>query len=180
MCLEHLDHALIHRLQQRLGDRRQEDELDVPMQILKHIGVGGSIIQGHQDTEGEALRRAILLQLVHQGHPAIVLENVARHPTTGTGEPMDRQARLCIALECTKVLGVIHNDGLQLAVCCQVSPQQEGETVLKWLEAPGRLLLPHDVLQSRIFFQCRPVPSTLNTCWGLYPPSSMMALRRSG
>ena len=89
MCLEHLDHALIPQLQQRRGVRRQEDELDVLMQVLQHVGVGGSVVEDHQDTEGEALRRAILLQLVHQGHPAVVLENVARHPTSGIGVPMD-------------------------------------------------------------------------------------------
>ena len=59
MCLEHPDDALIHRLQQRRGVRQQEDELDVAMQVLQHVGVGGSVIQDHQDTEGEALRRAI-------------------------------------------------------------------------------------------------------------------------
>ena len=65
---------------------------------------------------------------------------------------MDKQARLCIALECMRVLGVIHNDGLQLAVSRQVGPQQKGETVLKCLEARGRLLLPRDVHAVRHFF----------------------------
>ena len=51
MRLEHLDHALIHRLQQRHGVRQQEDELDVLMQVLQHLGVGGSDVEDHQDTE---------------------------------------------------------------------------------------------------------------------------------
>ena len=71
------------------------------------MGVGGSIVEDHQDTEREAVRHAILLHLVHQGSPAVRLENVSHHPTTGIGEPMDRQASLFIALECTRVLGVI-------------------------------------------------------------------------
>ena len=82
------------------------------MLVLQHVGVGGNIIQYHQDTEGEALRRAILLQLAHQGFPNVVPENVARHPTTGTGEPMDSQVGLSIALECTRVLGVVDQDRL--------------------------------------------------------------------
>ena len=39
---------------------------------------------------------------------------------------MDRQAGLFIARECTRVLGMVHQDGLELAVSHQVSPQQEG------------------------------------------------------
>ena len=46
-----------------------------------------------------------------------------------------------IILECTRVLGVVGQDGLQLEVSHQVSPQQEGETVLECFEARGRLLL---------------------------------------
>ena len=46
----------------------------------------------------KALRRAILLQLVHQLYLAVHLENVARHPTSGIGEPVDRQAGLIVAL----------------------------------------------------------------------------------
>ena len=76
MCLEHLDHTLIHRLQQRYGVRQQEDEPDVPVQVLQHVGVGGSIIQDHQDTEGEALRCAIPLQLVHQGQAGLSLHSL--------------------------------------------------------------------------------------------------------
>ena len=177
MCLEHLDHALIHRLQQRCGVRQQEDELDVLMQVLQHVGVGGTIIQDHQDMEGEALKCAILLQLVHQGRPAVGLENVARHPTTGTSEPMDRQAGLSIALECTRVLSVVDQDRLELAV----SQERERESIrlapsrrVKWsLNAlkPGAdfssLMM---YVWSGIFFHCRPVSSMLSTCWGLYPP----------
>ena len=66
---------------------------------------------------------------------------MARHPTTGVGEPVDRQAGLVVALECTRILCVVDQDGLQLAVSHQVSPQQEGETVLERFEARGRLLL---------------------------------------
>ena len=179
MCLHHLDHALIHRLQQRCGVRRQEDELDVLMQVLQHVGLGGSIIQYHQDTEGGALRCAIHLQLVHQGHPAVCLENVSRHPITGMGEPMDRQAGLSIDLECTRVLGVVDQDGLELAVSHQVSPQQEGETALKCLEAWGRLL-PRDVRAVRHFFPLQARFIHIENLLGLEFPSSMMALRRSG
>ena len=82
MCLGHPDDALIHWLQQRRGVRRQKDELDVTMQVLQHVGVGRSVFKDHQDKEGEALRHAILLQLVHQGSPAVCLENVSRHPTS--------------------------------------------------------------------------------------------------
>ena len=59
MCLEHLDHTLIHRLQQRHGVGRQKDELYITMQVLQHVGVGGNVVEDHQDTEGEVLRRAI-------------------------------------------------------------------------------------------------------------------------
>ena len=79
MYLKHLDHALIHRLQQRLGVRRQEDELYVLMQVMQHVGVGGTIVEDHQDMEGEALRRAVLLQLMHQGTLAVFLKNVTCH-----------------------------------------------------------------------------------------------------
>ena len=94
MCTEHPDDALIHRLQQRRGVRLQEDELDATMQVLQHVRVGGSIIQDHQDMEGEALRHAILLQLMHQGCPTVSLANVSCHPNTGIGVPMDKQASL--------------------------------------------------------------------------------------
>ena len=161
MCLQYLDHAPIHRLQQRRGVRLQEDELDVLMQVLQHVGVSGSIIQDHQDTEGEALRRAILLQLMHQGTLAVRLKNVTGHPTSGIGVPMDRHAGLIIPLECTRVLGMVDKDGLELAVSCQVSPQQEGEMILKCLEARGRLLLPRDVCA------VSPVSSILKFCWCL-------------
>ena len=93
------------------------------MQVLQHLGVGGSVVKVHQNTEGEALRRAILLQLVHQLRLAVGLENVARHPTSGVGEPVDRQADLVVALECTRVLGVVDQDGFEFAVSRQVSPQ---------------------------------------------------------
>ena len=102
MCFEHLDHALIHRLQQRRGVRRQEDKLDVAMQVLQHVGVGRSVIQDHNDAEGEALRRAILLQLVYQLYLAVLLKNVTCHPTTGIGEPVDRQAALIVLFDCMK------------------------------------------------------------------------------
>ena len=88
MHLEHIDNSLIHRLQQRCGVRRQKDEIDVLMEVLQDLRVGESIIQDHKDTEGEALRCAILLQLVHQLRLAVGLENVARHPNTGIDEPV--------------------------------------------------------------------------------------------
>ena len=152
MCLEHPDDALIHRLQQRRGVRRWEDEFDVVMQVLQHLGVGGSVIEDHQDMEGEALRHAIFLQLVHQGSPAVSLENVSPHLTTGIGIPMDRQAGLFITFECTGVLSVVDQDGLELAVSRQVGPQKEGEMVLKCFEARGRLLLSRDVRAFRLVF----------------------------
>ena len=145
MCLEHPDDALIHQLQRRCGVRRQNDELDVTMQVLQHVGVGGSVFENHQATEGEALRHAILLQLMHQVSPAARLENVSRHPTSGIGVLIDRQDGLFIARECTRVFSVVHQEGLEFAVSCQVSPQYEGETVLERFEARGRLLLPCDV-----------------------------------
>ena len=145
MCLEHPDDALIHRLQQRRGVRWQEDELGVAMQVLQHVGVGGTVIQDYQDTEGEALRRAILHQLMDIGRPAVRLENTSCHPTTGIGVPMERQTGFFIALECTRVLGVVNQDGLELAVSHQVILQQEGETILKLFEAQGRLLFHCDV-----------------------------------
>ena len=101
-------------------------------------------------------------------------------PLSKSGKPVDRQAGLIVALEVTRVLGVVDQDGLQFAVSRQVSPQQEGETVLKCLKTWGRLLLPGDVCAVRHFFHCKPISSILNTCWGLYPPSSMMVLSSSG
>ena len=88
---------MIHWLHQRRGVGRKKDELDVQVQVLQHVGVGRSIIEDHQDTEGEAMRHATHIQLVHQDSLAVRLENVSRHPTTGTGEPMDRQAAFVIA-----------------------------------------------------------------------------------
>ena len=46
---------------------------------------------------------------------------------------------------------MVHNDGLEFAVSCQFSPQQEGEAVLECFEAQGRLLLPCDVLVFKDF-----------------------------
>ena len=62
------------------------------MQVLQHMRVGRNVVDNDQDMEGEAVRRAILLQLVHQLYLAVCLENVAHHPTTGIGVPMNRQA----------------------------------------------------------------------------------------
>ena len=83
MCLEHLDHALVHWLQQRCGVRRQKDELNVGMQVRQHLGVGGRVVGDHQDFEGEALRRAMLLQLMDQLCLAVGLVNMAHRPTSG-------------------------------------------------------------------------------------------------
>ena len=182
MRLEHLDHALIHQLQQRRGVRWQKDELDVLMQVLQHMGVGKSIVEDHQDMEGEALRCAILFQLVHQLRLAVALENVASHPTSGIGKPMDRQAGLVITLEHTWVLGMVDRDRLELAVSCQVSPQQEGETVFICLKAWGKLLLPCDVHEVRHFIPLQAHFIHVKNLLGLVPspPSSMMVLRLSG
>ena len=119
------------------------------IEVLQHMGVGESVVEDHQDMEGEFLRHAILLQLLHQGSLAVRLENAFRHPTSEIGIPMDRQAGLFIALECKKVLSLVHHDGLEFAVSHQVSPQQEGETVFERSETQGRLLLPHDVRSFR-------------------------------
>ena len=97
ICRKHSDSILIHRLQQRCSVRLKKDKLYITMQILQHLGVGGSIVEDHQDTEGETLICAILLQLMHQGNRAVHLENVSRHPTSGIGVPVDRQAGLFIA-----------------------------------------------------------------------------------
>ena len=75
-------------------------------------GGGGSVAEAHQDTEGEALSHATLLQLVHQGSLAVRLENMPHHPTTGNGIPMERQAVFVIALECKRVFEVVHHDRL--------------------------------------------------------------------
>ena len=107
------------------------------------------------------------------------LENVARHPTSGISKPVDRQTGLIVALECTKVLGMVDQNELELALSCQVSPQQDGESlnVLK----PGADFSSFVMyVRTGIFFHCKPISSMLKTCWVLYPPSSMMALRQSG
>ena len=83
------------------------------MQVLQHLRMGGSVVEDHQDTKGKALRRAILLQLTHQLHLAVGLENVACHPTTGVGEPVGRQAGL-VALYCMRFLSMVDQNGLSL------------------------------------------------------------------
>ena len=88
------------------------------------MGLGGSIVEDHQDIEGEALRHVILFQLVHQDMFAVLLKNITRHATSGIGEPMDRQATLIVSLECTRVFGMVHHNGLKFAVFCQVGAQQ--------------------------------------------------------
>ena len=62
---------------------------------------------------------------------------------------------------------MVHHHGFKLAVSRQVSPQQEGETVLECFEARGRLLLPRDVCTFRHLLTLKLVSSMLNTCWGL-------------
>ena len=181
MSLEHLYNSLIHHPQQRYGDRWQEDKLDVRMQVRQHLGVGGSVVKDHQHMEGEALRRAILLQLMHQLYLAVGMENMACHPTTGVGKPVDRQAGLIIALDSTRVLSTVDQDEPEFAVSLQVSSQQQGEMVLEHFEARGRLLLPRDVCAFRhlLLLQAHFI-HVKNLLWGLCPHSSMMALRRSG
>ena len=106
--------------------------------------------------EGEALRLIILLQLMHQLYLAVRLDNVARHPTSGIGEPVDRHAGLIVSLEHTRV---VDQDRFELAVSRQVSPQQEGEKVLKCLEARADISSFKMYKRSGIFFHCRPVSS---------------------
>ena len=146
MCLEHTDHAMIHHLQQGRGVRLQKYNLDVGVEVLQHLGVGGGIVQDHQDLEGEALRRAIIiLHLVKELCLAVGLEYTARHPTTGVVVPVDGQAFLFIAFKDMRGLCMVDQDGLYLTVSRQVSPEQEGETVLISLKSGGTLLLPRDV-----------------------------------
>ena len=83
---------------------------------------------------------------------------------------MDGQAILVIALKGTQVLGVIDQDGLQLAVSRQVSPQQEGEMILKCLETWDRLLLFRDVHVVRHFLPLQACFIHVKDLLGLYPP----------
>ena len=152
MCLAHSDDALVHWLYQRRGVGREVDELDVLMQLGQQMGVGRSVVQDHGDLEREALRPAILSKLVYQLGLGVCLENVACHPPTAVGIPVDGQAVLIVAPKGTRVLGVVHQDELELAVYRQVRPQQEGETVLERLEAFGKLLFLGDVTAFRQFF----------------------------
>ena len=89
--------------------------------------------------------------------PAVGLENMACHPTTGVGEPVDRQVGLIVALKGMRVPGMVNQDGLQFAVSHEVSPQLP--------------TFSSHVMYARsgILFYCRPVSSILDTCWGLYP-----------
>ena len=119
------------------------------MQLRQRMGVGGSVVQDHEDLEGEALRPAILPKLMHHLGLGVCLENVARHPPTAVVIPVDGQAVLIVALKGTRVLGVVHQDGLKLAVSRQVRPQQEGETVLEaWADFSSLVMY----MRSGIFF----------------------------
>ena len=165
ICLENPDDTLIHRLQQR----RVEE-----IQTLYHYASTATHGGGQERCRGPSgyrRIRAILLQLMHQGHPAVCLENVFRQPTSGIGVPMDRQVGLCIVLECTRVLGLVHHDMLKLAVSRQVSPQHEGEMVLERFEARGRLLLPLDVQAFRHFLPLQAHFIHVEHLLGLVPPS---------
>ena len=98
---------------------------------------------------------------------AVGLENVAHHPTTGIGEPLDRQAGLILALECMRVLGVVDQNGLELAVSRQVSPSRRVKQSLNALKPGADFSSLVMYARSCIFFHCRPVSSMLNICWGL-------------
>ena len=115
------------------------------MEVLQHLRVGRGILQDHQDLEGEALRCAIIFQLMGELCFAVGLEYNACHPTIRTGVPVDGQAVLFIALKGAWVLGMVDQDRLQLAVSGQVNPEQEDEMVLICLKSGGALLLPRDV-----------------------------------
>ena len=112
--------------------------------------------------EEEALRYAILHQIVHQDTLAVLLKNISCHPTSGIGEPIDGQDALIILLECIRVLCMIRHDRLELAVSSQVSSQQEGKMVLERFEAWGRLLSLVMYKRSGIFLHCRPISSILD------------------
>ena len=75
---------------------------------------------------------------------------------------------------------VVGQDRTEFTVSCQASPQQEGETVLKCFEAWGRLLLPCDVRAFRHLSPLQARFTHIKYLLELVPPSSMMALRRSG
>ena len=53
-----------------------------------------------------------------------MLGKVSRHPTTGIGLPMDKQAGLFIAPECKRVLNVVDWGGLQLSVSRRLAPSR--------------------------------------------------------
>ena len=61
-------------------------------------------------------------------HAAVLLKIISRHPTTGIGVPMDRQAALIVPLQCMRVFSMAHHEGLKLAVSHQVSPSRK----VKW------------------------------------------------
>ena len=95
-------------------------------------------------------------------------------------QPVDRQAGIVVTLEYTRVLFIVDQDELKFAVSCQVSPQQEGETVLKCHEARGTLLLPRDVREVR---HCLPLLARfihIKDLLGLVKKKRMMVLRPSG
>ena len=72
--------------------------------------------------------------------PCCVPGKCACHPTTGIGEPVDRQAGLIVALECTRVLNVVDQARLEFAVSRleNVPVIQPLELVNQWT---GRLAL---------------------------------------
>ena len=182
MCPEHLDHALIHLLQQRHGVRRKKGEL-----VSCHDASPATRGGGRECCRGPSGYR--------RGDPETCntpstrtpkqscctpVENVSRHPTSRIGIPVDRQGGLFIALQCTRILGVVHHDGIEFVVSRQVSPQQKGETVLERIEARGRLLLLRIVcvLSHLLPLQARFIH--IKNLLGLYPSSLMIAPRRSG
>ena len=105
MGLEHPNDPLIHGLQQRrsVGQQKKkkkekEKKNYITMQVLQYLGVGGAVVEDHQDMEGKVVSHAVLLQLGYQGTLAVCLENRASHPASCTGVPMNGQPAPFITL----------------------------------------------------------------------------------
>ena len=64
---------------------------------------------------------------------------------------------------------MVDQDELEFAVSHQVSPQQEGETALKYLEARDRVLLPRDVHAVRHFLSLQACFIHVEDLLGLVP-----------
>ena len=102
-----------------------------------------------------------LLQLMHQDTLAVLLKYILS--SNQWNWRTNGQAGCCTIPECTRVFRMVHHDRLALAVSCQVSPQQEGETALECFEPRADFSSLIMYACSGIFFRCGPVSSILNT-----------------